>query len=512
MKSQGDACTPAGRKSRRFGLWAAMLAISICAVGMNASTALALSPAVETLPASSVAEKGATLNGKVNSNGAETKAYFEYGTTTSYGSKTAEVNVGSGTTTLKRSEAVSGLSPNTVYHYRMVASNSSGSSQGADQTFTTPGPPTAVFPSATPEASGEGATLKAIVDPNGQSTTYQFEYGTQPGTFTNVAPIPAASAGSGYEPATVDYKVTGLTPGTVYYFRVSATNAGGKATSGQSFFASSNHPGVQMAPVSEISRTGATLNATIEPHGSLTSYNFEYGTTTSYGFKTPSKSIGAEVGSSAVAEPITGLKPNTVYHYRLVTFNSTGSHISGDLTFTTLSNATLYFKGGEQLKSAAPLKTFSSNLLFGGESGTHGCTETEFAGGVKENPGAVQAVTTKKMQSGEPLCFWKAGYWIAYSIPTEGMTIEYAKNGAGEGLVRSSKFVLKQTIYYEKGLKLAECEYNLSLSGTFKTLVALESTLSGKTEVLKGSQYCPGPESVTGKFVVTSGGIAVEAK
>jgi hypothetical protein len=512
MKSQGDACTQARRKSKRLGLLAAMFAISICALGMNASVAFALSPAVETLPASSVAEKGATLNGKVNPNGAETKAYFEYGTTTSYGSKTAEVNVGSGTTTLARSEAVSGLSPNTVYHYRIVASNSFGSSQGADQTFTTVGPPTAAFPSATPESSGEEATLKAIVDPNGQSTTYQFEYGTQPGTFTDVAPIPAASAGSGYGPVTVDYKVTGLTPGTVYYFRVSATNAGGKATSGQSFFASSNHPGIQMAPVSEISRTGATLNATIEPHGSSTSYHFEYGTTASYGFKTPSKSIGAEVGSSAVAEPIAGLKPNTVYHYRLVTSNSTGSHISGDLTFTTLSNATLYLKGGvKPLELNTNLRAFSSNLTFSGESGVHSCNETEFSGKVTENPGATQGLNTSKMQNSGGKCPWKAGYSIHYLFITANIPIEYAKNGAGEGFARTSKFSFFQAIYFE-GLKVAECEYRLTLAGTFKTATALEPTLAGKTEVLKGNANCPGSESVSGKFVVTSSGMAVEAK
>lgn len=514
MRSQGYVCARGMLNSKRLGLLMAMLAISVCVIGVNASTAFALSPAVETLSASSVAEKGATLNGKVNPNGAETKVYFEYGTTTSYGSKTAEVNVGSGTTTLEQAQAISGLSANTTYHYRIVATNSAGSSQGVDKTFTTVGPPSVGIPGASPEASGEEATLKSTVDPNGQSTTYQFEYGTKSGTYTNVVPVPAASAGSGYEPVTADYKATGLTPGTTYYFRISATNASGKATSFESTFLSSNHPGIQISPVSEISRTGATLNATIEPHGTATFYNFEYGTTTSYGSKTASKEIGAEVESSSVSEAISGLKANTVYHYRVVTFNSTGSHVSADQTFTTLNTATLYLKGGlEPLKAGAPLKTFSTSFEFSGESGTHSCTENEFGGEAKENPGALQALTTFRLQSGVGVnCSWKPSYTIKYTTPTSGITIEYAKNSAGEGIARSSKFVLAQTIYYEKSFELAKCEYNLTLAGTFKTGVALEPTLSGNTEVVKGSPYCPGAESVAGKFAVTSSGTAVEAK
>jgi hypothetical protein len=323
--------------------------------------------------------------------------------------------------------------------------------------------------------------------------------------------VPAGSAGSGNEPVAVDIKITGLTRGTNYYWRVSATNASGKATSGEVGFLSSFHPAFEMPAVTSIGRTGATLNATIKRLPSK--YWFEYGTTSSYGSKTTVKETSGEVETISVSEPISGLKPNTVYHYRVVAENFVGSHTSADLTFTTLSNATLYLKGGEQLKAAAPLKAFSNSLAFVGESGTHGCGEAEFAGTVKENPGALQAVTAKKIQNGpEVLCFWKPSYWIAYSIPTEGMTIEYAKNGAGEGFARTSKFTLIQKIYYEGSLLMAECEYGLTLTGTFKTLAALESTLSGKTEVIKGNFYCPGPESVSGKFVVTSGVTAVEAK
>ncbi len=493
---------------RRFALLAALLAVSTCAAGIYASAALALSPAVETLPASPIGEKGATLKGSVNPNGGETKTYFEYGTSTSYGSKTAEVNVGSGSTTLEQSQAISGLSANTVYHYRIVASNASGSSQGIDRSFTTVGAPAISGLNATPEyISGESAKLGALVDPNGQSTTYQFEYGTVSGTYPNVVPVPAGSAGSGYEPVLFNVNITGLTQGTTYYWRVSATNASGKVSSSQSSFLSSFHPSFQINPVSEMTRTAVTLNATVK---NTSTYWFEYGTTTSYGLKTAVKSPGGSEVS--ISERIAFLKSNTLYHYRLVTENGAGTHASFDQTFTTATSATLAIKGGPELKVGANLKAFSTSLSFSGESGAHSCSEAEFSGAVQENPGAIQALSTTRFQTSGFRCSWKSGWDIAYTFPTKGMAIEYSRNESGEGFVYTSTFNIVQTTYFA-GTKAAECEYSLWLTGTFKTGVALEPTLSGKTSVIKMTEgYCPGAESVTGKFVVTSSGTPVEAR
>lgn len=493
---------------RRFALLTALLAVCACAVGINASAAMALSPAVETLPASPVGEEGATLKGTVNPNGGETKAYFEYGTTTSYGSKTAEANLGSGTTVLEHSQAISSLSANTLYHYRVVATNPSGSSQGVDKTFTTVGSPAISGLTSTPETkSGESATLKASVDPNGQSTTYQFEYGKSSGSYTNVVPVPAESAGSGYESVSGDVNITGLTPGTRYFWRVSATNASGKVSSSEASFISSAHPSFQVTAPTEITRSSASLNAVISWS---TKHWFEYGTTTSYGSKTAVKE--QVTFQTPVSMPVSGLKANTLYHYRLVAENSSGTHASADYTFTTLPAATLYpTSGGEQLKLGAALKTYSTNFTFTGESGVHSCGETEFTGELLENPGAQQWVWATRFQTGGTKCVWKSGYYIVYTFPSKGMTMDLAKDGTGEGVVTTGSFTYVATTYLG-GFKLAECEYGLSLTGTFKTTTALEPTLSGKTTVIKGNSACPGAESVSGKFAVTSGGGTVEAR
>ena len=94
-------------------------------------------PTAQTLSATSVTTTSAMLNSFVNPNGASTTIYFQYGTTTSYGSTTISGAIG--TTSGNYGTSISGLSPNTLYHFRIVASNNGGMSSGSDLTFTTSG-------------------------------------------------------------------------------------------------------------------------------------------------------------------------------------------------------------------------------------------------------------------------------------------------------------------------------------------------------------------------------------
>jgi hypothetical protein len=95
------------------------------------------SPTVTTGTATSLTETGATLLGTVNPNGIATKYYFEYGTTESYGSKTAEASAGSGTSSIEVSKTITSLTVGTKYHYRIVATSIGGTTYGEDQAFTT---------------------------------------------------------------------------------------------------------------------------------------------------------------------------------------------------------------------------------------------------------------------------------------------------------------------------------------------------------------------------------------
>jgi hypothetical protein len=115
----------------------ALLAVAIASAGTPASAAPS-PPAVTNSSPSDLSQSGATLTGTVNPNGQSTTYHFEYGTTPAYGTQTSPANVGSGSTPVGVHQAVFGLTPNTTYHYRLVATSSAGTTNGTDQTFTTP--------------------------------------------------------------------------------------------------------------------------------------------------------------------------------------------------------------------------------------------------------------------------------------------------------------------------------------------------------------------------------------
>ncbi len=110
-------------------------------------------PAATTGPAGAVTEQSATLSGSVDANGIPTSYHFEYGLTSAYGSTTPLADAGSGGA-VAATASLSGLTPATTYHFRIVATSAGGVTQGADRTFTTASPPqpAPASPPSTPAA------------------------------------------------------------------------------------------------------------------------------------------------------------------------------------------------------------------------------------------------------------------------------------------------------------------------------------------------------------------------
>jgi hypothetical protein len=125
------------------------------------AAASAAKPAVTTGPAASVAQSTATLNGKVDANGKQTTYFFQFGTTRIYGVNTAETPAGAGANPVNVAVPVTGLAPDTVYHYRLVAKNADGQTLGGDRKFRTKRQPLGVTLGATPPnvAPGGPTTL-----------------------------------------------------------------------------------------------------------------------------------------------------------------------------------------------------------------------------------------------------------------------------------------------------------------------------------------------------------------
>jgi Secretion system C-terminal sorting domain len=109
----------------------ATMQIPIAGVVINA-------PTVTTNAANNITFNSATLNGICNANNGNTTLQFKYGTTTAYGQTVnANPNMVTGNVNTNCNAAITGLLPNTVYHYKLVGQNSSGITDGADNTFTT---------------------------------------------------------------------------------------------------------------------------------------------------------------------------------------------------------------------------------------------------------------------------------------------------------------------------------------------------------------------------------------
>src|SRR5262249_42892701 len=199
-------------------------------------------PLVQSQPASDITEDSVTLNAAVDPAGFETTCVFQYVDdasfqATGYSGATSvpcvPASVGSvGGAFVPVTADVSGLASSTVYHFRAVATNSAGTTNGDDGTFRTAGGPGVESEAAT-NITDTSATLNASIIPSGFDTTCVFQYvsdaafqstGYATATIVDCSPF---DLGSSFDPQTTSASATGLTPNMVYHFRVVATNAAG---------------------------------------------------------------------------------------------------------------------------------------------------------------------------------------------------------------------------------------------------------------------------------------------
>jgi phosphodiesterase/alkaline phosphatase D-like protein len=205
--------------------------VVVSAVLVVAAVAVAASsPTVATGTHSHVTDSSAALHGSVNPNGQATTYFFQWGLTTEYGVNSVAHSAGPGTKPVAVSTTASGLIPGTTYHYRLVATNDSGTALGADRTFTTAGnPPPVVATGPASQVSKNAATITAVISPNKQATTYYFQYGTSTtyGSQTIPAAVPAGTV-----PVTVATTITGLEARTIFHYRVVALHGNTAAQPG----------------------------------------------------------------------------------------------------------------------------------------------------------------------------------------------------------------------------------------------------------------------------------------
>ncbi|HEV7493487.1 hypothetical protein [Baekduia sp.] len=268
-----------------------------------AATALAADPPLaDTGAAKDVGQTQATLTAKVTPRGAATSVRFDLGTSTSYGLQSSSKDVGAGTDPVTVEIPVQGLTANTTYHFRVVATSDGGTVQGADATMKTAAVPVApTRPAATTggvrDVTVSAATLTASVGPHGASTSSKFDYGltTSYGTSTQTA-----SAGAGTGTSSVSARISGLTAGKRYHYRIVATNSLGTTRGAdRSFVVASTPTAATLTAGKDPVTYGGAVTLTGKLAGSKVSGVRVRLQTTAFPFNTPFADTGNALKSSS---------------------------------------------------------------------------------------------------------------------------------------------------------------------------------------------------------------------
>ncbi|MGA1236891.1 MAG: WD40/YVTN/BNR-like repeat-containing protein [Limisphaerales bacterium] len=172
------------------------------------------------------------------------------------------------------------LRPNTTYHYRVVGANSEGSAAGGDLTFTTDAAAVEIRMPTIREMTGAGATLPALVNPGGLSSTGYFEYGLDAGYGNRTEPV---SLPAGTDWVQVSAPITGLLPLATYHYRWVGTNLAGLSTGADMAFTTPKPPSLAIPVAADLTANSAILTGEINPNAAVTVGYFEYGADANYG-------------------------------------------------------------------------------------------------------------------------------------------------------------------------------------------------------------------------------------
>jgi hypothetical protein len=264
-------------------------------------TTLVAPPAVVTTAATAVTSSASTLNGTVNANSGTATVTFEYGLTTAYGT-TIAATPGSvtGAVATAVSASISGLTPYTTYHYRVVSSNAGGSTNGNDMTFTTVAVPASVNTLMASSVTETTATLNGSVNANYAPTNVTFEWGLTTAYGNVVNSTPATVTGSTL--TAVSAGITGLTLATNYHYRCVGTGPGGIVYGLDQLFTSGCFtpvlPGAITGPQSVCKNTTGNVY-TVAPIANTTGYTWTVpsGATITAGANTNSITVSYSVAA-----------------------------------------------------------------------------------------------------------------------------------------------------------------------------------------------------------------------
>jgi hypothetical protein len=229
--------------------------------------------------------------------------------------------------------------------------------------------PTATTGVASPVGAAS-ATLNGTVNPNGlplksnPSEGCFFEWG-ETNSYGNVAPCEAPNAaevGSGSAPLAVHAGVPGLHAGTTYHFRLVAENASAPSAGEDEEFKTLG-PSIKEEAATQVSASGARISGQVDPNGQATSFAVEYvsaadfdesGYAEATSVPAPAKEVGAAAAFVEVVQQLSGLNPDTTYHFRLVATNPAATVRGEDRHFSTFPQVPVGLPDGRAYELVTP--------------------------------------------------------------------------------------------------------------------------------------------------------------
>lgn len=206
------------------------------------------------------------------------------------------------------------LTPNTSYNfYTQVTNNNDGEGTGLSPIgFTTTGnAPTINSVGVSPSRTSAIFNPNVSYDTNANFRSYSIRYGTS----------------TSYGSTSTSTTISGLTPNTTYYYSMTVTDNWGRISAAKtgSFKTTGNNPTINSHGVKTYAQTSTEMqySASYDTNDSLSSYKWEYGTSTSYG----SSATGTNI--------INGLNANTTYYYKLTVTSTQGRNSTTTGSFKT---------------------------------------------------------------------------------------------------------------------------------------------------------------------------------
>lgn len=381
----------------------------ILILGAGFAYAQTTATSVVTTEAVSITANSAVLNGTIIPGGTTAAAWFEWGTTTALGTRTETQLVGDGTTIVALTHTLRNLQPRTTYYFRAVGyrpAAGTGNVLGEVRTFTTTGdvsttPGLTLTTGEVTSVTSTSAMLNGVFNPGGAGTVW-FEWGTTTslGTRTDV------QTWERIVPVNIAHTLRNLQPHTLYYYRAVAyrSSDGATALGEVRSFTTSDTAVISALTVTtgeptSVTSSSAVLNGTVNSGGTLAAGWFEWGTTTSLGTRTETRTFDSS-GAVELTFSLGRLQPRTTYFFRMVGYRPGGNNVAGDVrSFTTTSET----PGGLSITSSEATEVTSTSVVLRAtlSSGGTGTVAVWFEWAPSTNTASSNVTETQRLAAGE---------------------------------------------------------------------------------------------------------------